>query len=155
MATNMIQVFCTKSIKFRHPKDSSVTHIIRNHDFTYAPSWIKDTSIFATLMREGSIKVIESAKDLASTEISGKVMAEQLKKEAYNKPAVKEVVIEETVEDEEIDDTEVTEEVEITTGQPVDLDTLTNKELFKVCQDRGIEAEPKQSKAYYLKKLNK
>ena len=131
MAKDMIQVFCTKSIKFKHPKDSEVSCMVKDHSFGYAPSWIKDTAMFAALVREGSIKVIESAKDIAETETTGKIAAKELAKEEY------------TASETTYEPSETTE----------DLTNLSSKELFALCNERGIDAEAKQPKSYYLEKL--
>ena len=138
-----IQVFCTRSIQFTHPKDKSVVHKIRNHEFTYAPSWIKDTPIFKALVKENSIKVIESAKDVSKIETSGKIAAKELSKEAYAVPEV------------EIEEVEEAEEDVFVEGEPVpaELKDLTNKQLYAMCVAKGMEVEPKKNKAYYLEKL--
>lgn len=144
-----IQVFCTKSIRFVHPKDESVYYEIKNHAFTSAPEWIKDTAIFALLIKENSLKVIESSKDLAEVETTGKIAAAELEKEPEASTQGAGVGLpEETAETAE--ETEEAEEAEET---KVDYESMSNKELYALCVEKGLEVEEKKSKAYYLKQL--
>lgn len=49
------------------------------------------------------------------------------------------------------------EEKELPWGETdvdVDYDKMSAKELYKLCEDKGIEAEPKKSKDYYIELLN-
>lgn len=131
MKNTQIQVFCTKSIKFVHPKDANVTHLVQNHTFTYAPAWIKDTDIFKALQKEQNIKVIESAKDLKETEMSGKILAQKMQEDFP------------TVADEE--------DVDTSGGQ---FDGMSAKQLYNACIERGIEVAEKQRKSYYVEKLS-
>lgn len=171
-----IQVFCTRSIQFTHPKDKDVTIVVRNHMFETVPSWIKETDMFKSLKQEGSIKVIETAKDLRDTEISGKVLADKMVDmpddskvfagaDVEEDDEDEEVDIEETdidVEDEEDDEEEPEiddlsdeeDETEEVDGEPVYTSEMTAKQLYKACLENGIEVSKGQSKAYYLKKLN-
>lgn len=141
-----IQVFCTKSIRFVHPKDESVYHEIKNHAFTSAPEWIKDTAIFNLLVKENSLKVIESSKDLAEVETTGKIAGKELEKENY----VSKLGAGVDLKDEE---PEEVEEVEAEEEAAVDPKDMSNKELYALCVEKGLEVEEKKNKAYYLEKL--
>lgn len=154
-----IQVFCTKSIRFVHPKDESVSHEIRNHEFTMAPSWIRDTMMFHALKRENSIKVIESAKDLAEVETTGKIAGAELEKEPEASTQGAGVGLpEETTETAEEAEEETAETAEAETAEEetkVDYESMSNKDLYNLCIEKGIEVEAKRNKAYYVEKLEK
>lgn len=60
-------------------------------------------------------------------------------------------VVEPEVVEEEIED-EVVEE-EVVEESVTYYSEMTAKELFDLCQEKGIDVEPKQKKAYYLEKL--
>lgn len=156
---DMIQVFCTKSIKFIHPKDNNISHEIRNHEFTMAPSWVRDTMMFHALKRENSIKVIESAKDLAEVETTGKIAGAELEKEpeASTQGAGVDLPEEtaETAEAETAEEAEETKEAEEAEETKVDYESMSNKDLYNLCIEKGIEVEAKRNKAYYVEKLEK
>lgn len=41
-----------------------------------------------------------------------------------------------------------------TEDEAVDYSTMTAKDLYTLCKDKGIEVEAKKSKEYYIEKLN-
>ena len=57
-----------------------------------------------------------------------------------------------TDEDVIVDDAEIIEEPE-TVEETVNYAEMSAKELFDICQEKGIDVEPKKKKEYYLEKL--
>jgi hypothetical protein len=138
--TETIQVFCNKSIKFKHPKDEDVVAFVRDHEFAPAPSWIADTDMFAALVKDGDMRIISSAADLAGVEQKGKVIAKVDEIEAAKVAA--------NVEDDEDNDNDGNGDGVIA------LTEMSCKNLYALCTEKGIEAEQKQPKQYYVDKLN-
>ena len=60
--------------------------------------------------------------------------------------------IEEVVEEEPADDPVPVEGEEVADGFDV-YESLSAKELYAVCKEKGLDVEAKKSKAYYLEKL--
>lgn len=131
----MITIFSKKAVTFNHPGDYSIEHTVKNDSFENVPDWVIDSTMFAALKSEGSVRIIESAKDLKVAEMSDTVKEEVFRDE-MPEPAV------ETDED---------ENEEIPAG--TDFASMKATELYKVCKEKGLEVEPKQSKDFYLEVL--
>lgn len=128
----MIQIFSEQRAIFENPFDKEVSFTVAPYVFTYAPDWVQETLLWKWLEADKKVKVIKSAKD-----------AIEAKFEQVETPSIKEA--EEQVEEEpKLSD--------------VDLEKYSKmkaKELYEVCISKGIDVEPKLSKAFYLEQLSK
>lgn len=50
--------------------------------------------------------------------------------------------------------TEIPEEVIEEENEVVDYESMTAKDLYALCKDKGLEVEAKKGKEYYIEKLN-
>lgn len=127
----MIQVFSEQRAKFVSPVDNEITFTVAPYVFTNAPDWIVDTLLWKLLEGDNKIRMIGTAKQ--AIEAMAKVDEKVSIKEAESK-----------VEEQEINDNEL-----------VDYSKMKAKDLYEVCISKGIDVEPKLSKAYYLEQLSK
>ena len=139
-----LTVFSNKSANFNHPKDYSTVVNVRAFTFETVPDWVTGSKMFQLLSKEGSIRVIESNKDLKEVEIAGKIKG----KEIFSAPkevVADEAAVEEVVEEEVGPDTE---EVETS-----DFSQMSTKQLYNLCVEKGLNVEPKLKKEDYIKVL--
>lgn len=127
----MIQIFSEQRAKFVHPDDREVTFTVSPFIFTYAPDWIQSTLLWKLLESDKKIKVIRSAKDAIEAKF------EQVENETEKVEEVKE------------------EEPKISDNELEEYSKMKAKDLYEICITKGIEVEPKMSKAYYLEQLSK
>lgn len=135
-----VTVFSNKSANFNHPKDYSTVVNVRAFTFETVPDWITGSKMFQLLDKEGSIRIIESNKDLKEVEIAGKIKG----KEVFSAP--KEIVADEAAVEEVVEDD--TEEVETS-----DFSQMSTKQLYNLCVEKGLNVEPKLKKEDYIKVL--
>ena len=127
----MIQVFSEQRAKFVNSVDNEITFTVAPYIFTNAPEWIVDTLLWKLLESDNKIRMIGTAKQ--AIEAMAKVDEKVSIKEAESK-----------VEEQKINDNEL-----------VDYSKMKAKDLYEVCISKGIDVEPKLSKAYYLEQLSK
>ena len=130
----MFTIFSKKSVTFNHPKDYSISHTVKHLMFENVPDWVRDSSMFEALMSEGSVRVIDSAADLKAAEMSDTAKAEVFTTPVGETP---------DVEDDE----------ETPAPEGTDYASMKATELYKICKERGLEVEAKQSKDFYLETL--
>lgn len=127
----MIQIFSEQRAKFVNPADSEVSFTVAPFIFTYAPDWVQETLLWKLLSQDKKIRLINSAKDAIEAkyeQVENEVPAEPVKEEKESK----------------LSDTELE-----------DYSKMKAKDLYEICISKGIEVEPKLSKAYYLEQLSK
>lgn len=69
----------------------------------------------------------------------------------WTKNKIAEYVEQEVVEEEISEETVTDEEKDIVEG--TDYESLSAKELYALCKEKGLDVEAKKSKAYYIEKL--
>lgn len=126
----MIQIFSEQKAKFESG-DPDITFTVEPLIFTFAPDWITDTLLWKLLEQDNKIRKISSAKDAIESTI--KVEEPKIKK------AEEQVKKEPTISDDDLEK----------------YSKMKAKELYEVCISKGIEVEPKLSKAFYLEQLSK
>lgn len=127
----MIQIFSEQRAKFVNPADSEVSFTVAPFIFTYAPDWVQETLLWKLLSQDKKIRLINSAKDAIEAKY------EQVENEVPAKPVKEE-------KESKLSDTELE-----------DYSKMKAKDLYEICISKGIEVEPKLSKAYYLEQLSK
>lgn len=143
-----ITVFSNKTVNFNHPLDFSRVVNVKALSFETVPDWIVDSKMFKLLKSEGSIRIINSNKDLREVEAEGKVKGKDIfeatKEEMIEKEEEAQFAREREIEVEE----ETKEEKEI-----VNFSDMTSKQLYNLCIEKGLNVEPKQKKEVYVKLL--
>lgn len=143
-----ITVFSNKTVNFNHPLDFSRVVNVKALSFETVPDWIVDSKMFKLLKSEGSIRIINSNKDLREVEAEGKVKGKD----------IFEATKEEMIEKEEEAQFAREREIEVEEGtkeekEIVNFSDMTSKQLYNLCIEKGLNAEPKQKKEVYVKLL--
>lgn len=128
----MIQIFSEQRAKFVNPGDSEVTFTVTPYIFTFAPDWVQETLLWRLLESDKKIKVIKSAKDAIDAKF------EQVENPSIDE-AEKQVKQESTLSDSDLES----------------YSKMRAKDLYELCISKGIDVEPKMSKAFYLEQLSK
>ena len=128
----MVQIFSEQRAKFVNPADNEVTFDVAPFVFTYAPDWVQETLLWKWLEADKKVKVIKSAKD-----------AIEAKFEQVETPSIKEA------------EKQVEEEPKLSDVELENYSKMKAKDLYEICISKGIDVEPKLSKAFYLEKLSK
>ncbi len=124
MKTGYIQVFSNQSATFNHPNDYETKCKIDAFKFVNVPEWITDSLMYKNLEKQGKIKLIRDRKDVAEIEINGKITNTEISNAINNTP-------ENSVEE-------------------IDYTHMKSSELYKLCIEKGLEAEPKRAAEYYI-----
>lgn len=153
-----VQIFCEQRALFVHPLDRDVKHKVEPFEFAYVPEWVVKTEFWKMLKQSGKAKEIGTRKDVAEIEKKGKIDKAILSKTLEKAPMIEEAAKE--TDEEEVEITENTES-EHDSGEAIEaveekvlVKDMTAKELYKFCIDNNIEVEMKQSKAFYLEKID-
>ena len=171
----MLTIFSNQSATFNHPDDYNTKCSVSAFDFVSVPDWVPDSEMFKALKSMGKIKIIENSKDVADIEIKGKVDDKKVEKALED---VSKVVVaganldadasadenicadnvppaddEADDDDADVDEAEA-EEAEAEETETADYESMTNKELYKLCVEKGINIEAKMPKKAYIDALN-
>lgn len=126
--TGFVTVFSQQAVIFNHPDDYNTKYTIRAYDFVQVPDWVLNSEMYALLKQKNRIRLVESKADIAEIEdANGKIDNATV-----------------------LENLDKTDEVETT----IDYTQMKSKELYEICVEKGIEVEAKQSKDYYIEKLN-
>ena len=126
-----IQIFTEQAALFTHPKDRYTTFQAPAFEFITAPDWITQSTMFKLLQKGGKIKVL-GGKD-KYIENNG-----QIAKVVEDEPAL-------TVDEPGVE--EVEEEV-VNDNELQSLSEMSNKELYTLCKEKGLDVELKKNKEY-------
>lgn len=128
-----IQIFTEQSALFTNPADKYDSFEAKCYEFTTAPDWIVNTLMFKLLQKDGKIKILNSGDKFVEN----------------NGQIAKVIEPTSTPADAPVDE----EEPAVNDNEIQDLAQMSNKELYALCMEKGIEAEPKRNKDYYLNLL--
>lgn len=129
-----IQIFTEQSALFVNPGNKYDTFEAKCFEFVTAPDWVVNTLLFKLLQKDGKIKILNAGDKF----IENNGVIAKVEPEVTNEP-----------------DPAVEEESAANDNEIQNYAEMSNKELYALCMEKGIEAEPKKNKDYYLNLLAK
>ena len=138
---NKIQIYCEQKSLFVNPSNNNDQVVVEAFAFSTVPEWVTDTLLWKLLVKDNKVKIIKGAKD---ADVKKKATKEEIEKLAKEEQKINEDDIAEGPESSS-DEQEGLGDIDIEKYSQ-----MSNKELFALCKEKGLEVESKKDKAYYL-----
>jgi hypothetical protein len=135
MKTGYVQIFSNQSATFNHPNDYETKVRVEAFKFEDVPEWVLESKMYKLLVKSNKIKLITGKEDVASVEkANGKLKHAEINEALNNQ-----------------DNAQGSDSV---SEQPIDYSNMKASELYNLCLEKGIKADIKQSKDYYINLLS-